>query len=455
MFVALPTGFPTLMAATAAIGRWGLGSPPDMAGLGLRLKRIFLRTPHSEWDTISSSDWKNLPYAFWLDGQETFADHPAILAHYFNVKLAEAAREPRRLKRWVKPLVFVYATEFSETNALIKRIADCMTRWLAQPMTLSGSPLITLQEQLSFFSPDRVGQQLALAILDHPEAHTMGNSWLDGLGLWPSFMSTQLVTHAFKTLVSNKPTTTGNERFSNSLVAWAFPDQTYREQAPLWQFTNALLLPWLTQDPPKALRDRILKLYLDDLFKENPRIHQGHWPDVDAKAKALIIRWMSGESMALFFRILRESADPKWEYRERFWTALFNHNVIDEAWPVMGKAAELLAIKLQLPSTQYSSLRGAAGNQSVLLMRMGDFVFAEWTHGGSLRVATVESGESPRFYKKMYEAHRLRFPSEPFDGLGGTDGLRHTGSEEGNWQRKALAFMRNRMGIHLRESEYR
>lgn len=455
MFVALPTGFPNLMAASAAMGRWGLGSPPDMTGLGLRLQRIFLRTPHSEWDSISNSDWKNLPYAFWLDGKETFVEHPEILAHYFNVKLADAAREPRRLKRWVKPLVFVYAAEFNATNALINRIASQVCTWLAQPATLAGSPLHLLNTQLSFFNPQRVGHQLALAILDHPESHSVGNAWLGSIGLWPSFMNTQIVTHAFKTLVSSTPAYFGNESFSYSLIAWAFHAKTYREQAPLWQFTNALLMPWQASEPSKALRERILKLYCDELSNENPRMHRGHWDEVDAKAKTLIMRWMTGESLELFFRILRESAESMWEHRERFWGALFKHGVIDEAWPVLGKEAVRLATRMALSSREFATLRGAQGNQSVLLMRMGDFVFAEWTHSGSLRVATIESGEPPRFYSSQYTAEKLRFISEPFEFFGGLDGLRHTGSDEGNWQRRALSFMRIRMGIHLKESEYR
>lgn len=455
MFMELPEGFPQLMAATAAIGRWGLGSPPDMASLGSRLQRIFLRTPPSEWDTISNSDWKNLPYAFWLDGKETFADHPAILEHYFNVKLADAAKEPRRIRRWVKPLVFVYASEFNATHPLINRIANQVRSWLVKPNILAGSTLPLLNDQLSFFSPQLVGQSLALAILDNPTAHVLGNSWLASLGLWSSFMTSQLVSHAFRTLVASQPAYFGNEKFSYSLIQWGFVNKTYREQAPLWQFTNALLLPWQASEPSKALRERILKLYLDELSNENPRIHSGHWHEVDAKAKAVIMRWMTGESLDLFFRILRESAESMWEYRERFWSALFKHGVIDEAWPVLGRDAVMIANRIKLPSKEYAILHGAQSAQSVLLLRMGDFVFAEWTHSGSLRVAKVESNHPPRFYTSRYTAEKLRFLSEPFEDFGSLDGLRHTGSEDGNWQRKALAFMRSRMGIHIRESEFR
>lgn len=454
MFDDLPPDFPKLQLAAATIGHWGLGSPPDMKSLGERVRAVFLSTLPADWPHIRRSYWKNLPYAFWLNGTETFAHLPELLEMYFSVRLADAAKNPRMLKRWAKPLIFAYAAQFKPNSTLILRMAKALKGFADKELSSTGSPLSDLQNQFSFFSPQYVGDRMSKLLLEHSDAHAAQSDWLQRAGLWPTFMQSDLAIHAHHCAINFMRNSIGVEANSKVLISWGMAAGEYKKLAPLPMFTEALLLPWRNVSPSKALQEQIINLYTTNLTREDPRLNAGHWPHTDPVAKATLMRWIAADSLDLFFKILSQTAEPMWEYRHKFWQALMTKNAIDEVWPVLGHRAAEIAKRSDIKFKQYAALNGASSEQSVLLMRMGDLVFAEWTHSGSLRVAESNSIQAPQLYKHKYLGPDLRFRSLPFEADSGEDGLRHMGAEYGSWQRKAADFIRQKTGVNLRSSDY-
>jgi hypothetical protein len=100
-------------------------------------------------------------------------------------------------------------------------------------------------------------------------------------------------------------------------------------------------------------------------------------------------------------------------------------------------------------------LTGGTQDQSVLLLRIGDLVFCEWSHNGALRAYQFGSGTAPLLYQSLYGAAELKTPlSLDFhDGANQNTWLAHSNSEGGTWQRKARDFIRKQTSVYLRDQE--
>jgi hypothetical protein len=105
---------------------------------------------------------------------------------------------------------------------------------------------------------------------------------------------------------------------------------------------------------------------------------------------------------------------------------------------------------------------GASADQSVLLLRIGPLVLAEWSHNGSLRAWPADRGPKLGQKDDPYKPAILRRPSLPFPPHptrpgpdSGTGGLRHMGSATGVWQRRAALLLARHANIRLRAIDWR
>ncbi|MBK6906521.1 MAG: hypothetical protein IPH08_05285 [Rhodocyclaceae bacterium] len=120
-----------------------------------------------------------------------------------------------------------------------------------------------------------------------------------------------------------------------------------------------------------------------------------------------MLRWFAGETLAHFFNLLSRTADDIWEYRKKFWTAYYQRGAISEAWFALGPIAQALGRQQKL---QFGDLSRAAQNQSVLIMKLGSFIVAEWSHSGACRFWNENDRLAPGLYRKVYFADDLRNP---------------------------------------------
>jgi len=224
----------------------------------------------------------------------------------------------------------------------------------------------------------------------------------------------------------------------------------------------ALCKPWFNaaRTPDADLQRDVTEFLIAQIG--NPQIKQGRWIGAE-KESALIRRWLARASLKVFFQLIADYAlDQHWKYREAFWSACLSKGVIDDAWLALGATVHASARARQDLGNAFGLLEASnAGDQSVLLLRIGPLVIAEWSHNGSMRA--WHSEEAPRFAQPKYGSGDLRrpclpFPSDPIRGGlpdTATSGLRHAGSASGGWQRRAALLLARHANVRLQPMDWR
>jgi len=127
---------------------------------------------------------------------------------------------------------------------------------------------------------------------------------------------------------------------------------------------EALLLPWVSSQPTDPIKHELMSFLLKHY--NDPRIRKNLWHTVSNDATDVMIRWLNGRTLQVFFEILRATADQIWQYRQKFWTAYFERGYIDEAWVAMGSEGVYQIKRMSDANTlNYANLLGADNTQSV------------------------------------------------------------------------------------------
>jgi hypothetical protein len=156
--------------------------------------------------------------------------------------------------------------------------------------------------------------------------------------------------------------------------------------------------------------------------------------------------------------ILQRTADDIWMYRQKFWMAYYDKGFIDEAWLALGQNAleQARHSLVDQKGMGYGRLDGGAAlNQSVLFLKIGDLIFTEWSHNGTLRAYRQGMKNTPLLYQNSYHGVDLR-AAESMDfheGLNVNPGLVHSHSDKGTWQRKARDFIRSHTGVSMNDRD--
>jgi hypothetical protein len=226
---------------------------------------------------------------------------------------------------------------------------------------------------------------------------------------------------------------------------------------------RALCEPWFnTSSPPDADLQREVKDFLVAQIG-NPQLRPGRWAGAE-KESALIRRWLARASLKVFFELIADYAlDQHWKYREAFWSACLARGAIDDAWLALGANVHASARARQGLGSAFGRLEGggASGDQSVLLLRIGPLVIAEWSHNGSMRAWLAD--EAPGLGQVSYARGNfmracLPFPSDPMrrePPETTTSGLRHVGSATGVWQRRAALLLARHANVRLHPMDWR
>lgn len=211
-------------------------------------------------------------------------------------------------------------------------------------------------------------------------------------------------------------------------------------------FAEALLLPFQDRDPAPELKDYITRVLLAVL--RDPRLHP--WPQVHERAKQVFIRWLIGETIEEFFRLIDRSAEPKWVYRRKFWMAYYRRGYISDVWVVLGPEArdeaQRMGQTLRLPSGSYGMLSGANRRQSALLLRIGSLTIMEWSHDGACRIWR-DPRLAPPLYQRVYDREDLM--NRNYDKR-----ILHHSSQDYGWQRKLADYIRDQTGITVTSRDY-
>ncbi|GAA4019211.1 hypothetical protein GCM10022280_18700 [Sphingomonas swuensis] len=410
-----------------------------------RLLRLFIAWCEKKGRAPSDDEWSLAP---WIALQGT----PALITREPFGRHLEERLELERSPRLLRALIYSYIRDYRPGNPEAARAGDLISRNL----TRHTSPVaIRWRERTStvrLFEAVGAHRRIFTAALNNG-----GNvkSLMRELGF-----TTELVTRSgFHQPVA--------EVVATSLVAELtrnpeFPVEAVQQALSFLRMGSELTFPglrvqiadtFLSPFAHKELRNLPARAALMQFFDEiygDPRSHKKQWVGVSQEARKTITRWLSRKALDLFFDILSATADPIWRWRRAFWLALERHGAIDEAWPVFGMEARHFLVRHPEKKAKVVAsgrLQGAGRRQSVMLMRIGKFVVAEWSHAGSARVWAEDDERAPQLQEPYYSAQELR-----------EDCLydqRHDSTMAYRWQRELMDFLAPRIGVRVSVAEMR
>ena len=446
-FTDFPTQLPHITKAVRDLLSEPIGPPPDMRSLGQKTLETFLNN-QNELDSIRSRDWRHVPYAIWINEKEGLKSMPKAVERYLSIELPKALTETRRPIKWGRPLIFVYVEQFNPNDALFKKFSKHTKDFFDSPKINNNSSIIGLARSLNLFDltdgPKKTAESIAISRRSLRE-------WMQIHDLWPGFGTSPFAEASFNSLLQSPEELRITSEFINLAFEWSLTERgDLRYPASRSKLADALLLPWRFRQPNQSDKSRLITFLLKHYG--DPRIGKNLWHGVSAEALRVLIVWINERTLEAFFRILQESADSIWQYRQRFWTAYFRAGHIDEAWVALGPDAAAILRRLDdTKQLKFANLLGSNQDQSVLLLRIGQLLFCEWSHSGSLRAGRIDGSGVPAMYQSYYYANNLRFDSLDFNNGDLQDpGLRHFSSDTGGWQKRALRFIEKNTGIKMK-----
>lgn len=464
MFASLPTGFLRLRQTVENMGQFKAVAPPKVEELGLRMRKIYAQARGQGYQTLSRGAIRRLPYALWVEGHEPLqVTDPALVSTYWEQHLPQALSQARAARRWLAPLFFTYCHAFNRNRADFQLFAQKLRASLGQAQGPFAAWIKGLHQDHRWLVPDEVGGFLGQKLAT---AHEPLPQLLQQMSLWSGFLEAPLAAEAFAGALRLPNEQLSREPVIERIKGWARMEFSARGKGSIFRYpehrvllADGLVRPWLKMAPPDPIRNGLLSFYMKHYG--DPRLlsatHQGHhWQGVAPETVTAVRRWLVGDTMRGFMRVLKLTNDQIWPYREKFWMAYYENGAIEEAWFALGSQAGWLAKREfgQQGWSQYGLLTtGAANDQSVLFMRIGHIVFMEWSHNGSLRALRQDDPQLPAMYQSEYSGNEVRqvYSMDFHGGVNTNPQLTHSNSEGGTWQRKARDFIAHHTGVKLND----
>lgn len=224
--------------------------------------------------------------------------------------------------------------------------------------------------------------------------------------------ASQFVRHGAEcaqSLLSRALASPDNLALLRNFIAQYEQEEPVRYLFPKSATINALLLPFVNKIPTEEIYKGLIRDFILRHFKD-PRVDNRLWHGAATAAQTVMERWLVAAQLQDFFSILRDTAEPAWQERQRFWSRYLSLGVISKAWVILGKEARMTAKQTTLPRNSFADLTGAMANQSVLLMQIDSLIVIEWSHSGACRLCDEADASVPNFYLDKYSGTELRPP---------------------------------------------
>jgi hypothetical protein len=240
-----------------------------------------------------------------------------------------------------------------------------------------------------------------------------------------------------------------------NILRWAFAAVN---GTPIADYYEAMLSPFGVVTPLADVQKVIVRTVVERFG--DPRINI--WPNLtgaDAEARrenclSVIKKWLSIEYLDLFIKIIEETAvDRQFKPRKAFWLGYFEANKISDVTLILASDADKFAKRARSKSDgseymKWAKLSQSLSDQSVLLMRIGDLVIAEWSHNGAVRFWSVDDNSAPKFHRLEYVGSSLRTDGLKIQvGRSKKESLRH--HENGQWMISARNMIYRHTGVRV------
>ncbi|MCY4255707.1 MAG: EH signature domain-containing protein [Gammaproteobacteria bacterium] len=232
-------------------------------------------------------------------------------------------------------------------------------------------------------------------------------------------------THKIYVNLLKEEMSSGKNKNILRLLDWISPpehDKSLDKGAEL--AIDALLEPWHT--PPDTTTKKLITARLVASYGD-PRLTQaGVWPRCSNAARNVIFRWLIGDTIKAFFKVISEAVESHmWSDRRDLWLCLHEQGRITEGWFALSDAGVHYANRLAREPNNNElqhALRAYARNKSrssqdrqkcLLIMKVNGRWVVEGSHSFKTHVfpTTGESCVTP--YQDSYTCEQFREMSGP------------------------------------------
>ena len=292
-----------------------------------------------------SNDWGDFYWAD-LDRAARALIDSGLWRHARNADLLQFLLDqvrPGVNRPYLRTLIRKYIETFEPESKLTRALAPVLkVHWREAKL-----PVEELVTQFRIFDLDPSPAQVIAAFMagqDDPFAAVRG------LGVEaPHGPGLMVAAHPFFVSSLAPRIAEGEPAATHRLLAWLKPPS---EDEPLQgagaaQAIDALLEPWerrvLDSDLQHLIEARLLAAYGD------PRIRStGVWSLISRKANRVILKWLAGATIAVFFDIVtRADRSHMWADRKRLWMDLFDDGLITQAWFALSESGTRVADRLR------------------------------------------------------------------------------------------------------------
>ena len=199
------------------------------------------------------------------------------------------------------------------------------------------------------------------------------------------------------------------------LLNWIAPPNAHPMEAGAELGINALLAPWERSEPGQELRKR-LETALIRGFGDPRIIRTGAWSRSEPDARAVMMRWLAGETIEVFFEIISKAVTSHmWANRRGLWTELYRASRIHEAWFALSPRGEEVARRLRgnqdvpLAYGRNESWNSGDRDKCLLVMRIDrDRVVVEGSHSFKTHIYRRGDRRSVSLYENTYDCDNVR-----------------------------------------------
>lgn len=394
----------------------------------------------------SNRDLLQSPWCIW-NGSKPLAAEPDALAALLKV-IAQIDR-----KSAFRRLAAAYVMGFDGGNPSTVAVGETL-RAMAPKF---GGPWGLADERFEIFVPASGPKRLAVGAL---QARKSPSEMLSEIGIGGLTSEARFSAEAHRRglqVIAERAGWSLAERLER-LRHWSLrPDGSLIFRTHKADFVNALVLPHAQTLPPKEEREAALA-FLVRLFGD-PRLKRGEWSAMETAA-SVVRRWIAGQTLSQFLDVVSEVAyEAQWKYRRAFWQAVFERELIEDAWVVFDQVGEQKARQMFDTGTEFGRWARSGNSkqimpgQACLLLRIGSGLVAEWSHNRTCNIWHDADDESaPRMHQSSYRSGDVLVGSRRASGK--TASFVHHSPATYSWQLKVADEIQKMTGVRIPNAAY-
>lgn len=398
---------------------------PDLENLEERLSHYLKRFQSESWQDYKLIEASSLARDFFGDKSSMEDKRWKLIKKDF---LKELLNEKKSL---VRGCFNGYLYSFKERSSSTRELANVFER-------LSDSAfgsMLTFVQKFDAVRPKGLPDRIAKDLLEHEKPYDKVKEL--GVATPHTFALFDDVFIALIELLAPKLKQADKKAFSQ-VKNWLRPNLENKMGAGYHLGIQAILEPFIKSDPDNETKKDLLTFLVDNYG--DPRLETIRWAGVNKDCIDVVHRWLTGESLKTFFKIIsRFDGSDMWEPRRVFWEMLYDRGWIRDAWPILNPEGVRYARELAAKDENSNFLSGYGkinetyeDQTCYFAMKIGKLLVVEGSHSFAIRFFQEGNRSATQMYNKSYSRTDLVIRKPPAD-----ERITHNG----DWQSRAEKYL--------------